>query len=60
MSKFKKQREQNNITQKELAKKIGVTETLVGFWENGKRELPVRHAKKIAKIFKIDWWELYD
>ncbi len=60
MSKLKEYRIKNNISQEKLAKEIGVTATLVGFWENGKRELPVRHAKKIAQILNVNWWELYD
>lgn len=53
MEKIKLLRKQNNLTLKELAEKIGVAESTVSLYENGKREPSLDILKKIAKIFNV-------
>lgn len=60
MSKLKKLRKAIEVKQSEIAKVCEVGQQLVSLWELGKRELPVRHAKKIAEYLGCDWKDLYD
>jgi DNA-binding XRE family transcriptional regulator len=39
-----------NLTQKELAEKLGVSNNSVVAWENGKSEIPLRHLQALAKL----------
>ena len=39
-----------NLTQKQLAAKLGVSNSSVVEWENGKREIPLRHLIKLAEL----------
>ncbi len=48
------------ISQKKLADKIGVSQKIISAWEVGSRELPVRHAKKIAEVLDCKWKDLYE
>lgn len=48
------------MTQKELGSEVGVDARTISSYETGVRELPVKIAKRIGKIFKIDWWLLYE
>lgn len=47
-------REQQGITQKELAKQIGATQQLIARYESGKVEPRIIYALKIFKALKID------
>ena len=49
-----------NMSQRELAKKVGVNYRTISSYETGYREMPVKVAKRIGEAFKIDWWELYE
>lgn len=49
-----------NMSQKELAKKVGVNYRTISSYETGARDMPVRVAKKIGKVLNIDWWILYE
>lgn len=40
----------NNLTQKELAKLLGITFQAVMFWENGSRQVPPT-TSKLLKLF---------
>lgn len=60
LSKLKMLRKNNNLSQDELATMFGIHQQTYGLYELGKRELPPRLAKKIAKILKVNWWELYE
>lgn len=53
-------RKRTSFTQTELAKAVGVTQETISLWELGKREMPVRYAKKIAEALRCDWQDLYD
>lgn len=49
-----------NMSQRELAEKIGVNYRTISSYETGARDMPVSVAKKIGKVFNIDWWLLYE
>lgn len=46
-------RENLEITQKDIAKKLKVTPAYYNFLENGKRIIPLNHLNKICNIFKV-------
>lgn len=60
MNALRQMRKRTSFTQVELAKAVGVTQETISLWELGKREMPVRHAKKIAEALRCDWQDLYD
>lgn len=53
MNKLKKLRIENNITLKEMAKKVGISYTYYWQIENKERNLYYYVAIKIAKIFNL-------
>ncbi|MCK5493765.1 MAG: helix-turn-helix domain-containing protein [Candidatus Omnitrophica bacterium] len=57
-SKIREIRQKNNITQKNLAEKLGVSRQALCMWESDKRELKAPVLKKIAKIFGVQIDEL--
>ena len=55
IGKFIKQiREEHNLTQKELADKLGVTFQAVSKWENGKNVPDIGILKQISEEFHIN------
>jgi len=57
---IKKIREENKLTQKELADKLGVTYQAVSKWENGKNVPDISILKEMSKMFNIDIDEILD
>lgn len=55
---IKEIRRNNNLTQKELAAKLGVTYQAVSKWENGKNIPDIGILKEISKEFNIDIAEI--
>lgn len=55
---IKKLRESEGLTQKDLAKKIGVTYQTIGHWETGRRKPTFDKLIKLSKIFEISIDEL--
>ena len=53
-------RKSRNITQNELASKIGVDQTTIGRWEDGNREPTVWNVSNIAKYFNVSIPDLLD
>ncbi|NLC48436.1 MAG: helix-turn-helix domain-containing protein [Tenericutes bacterium] len=53
-------RKQNNLTQQELAKKLGVTFQAVSKWENGKNIPDISILKEISKEFNVDINEILE
>lgn len=51
-------RRKNKISQTELSKAIGVTQSAVGMWETGKREPDIAMLRKIASFFDVPVSEL--
>jgi DNA-binding XRE family transcriptional regulator len=47
-------RKNANMTQKELGNKVGVSESTVANWENGKTEPTVFQAYKVAGVLGMD------
>ena len=57
---IKKIREENKLTQKELADKLGVTFQAVSKWENGKNVPDISILKEMSKMFNVDIDEILD
>ena len=53
-------RKSNNLTQKELADKYGVTYQSVSKWENGKNMPDIALIKQMSKDFKIDLSDMFE
>lgn len=51
---------EKNISQIRVVKETGISMSGLHNYMNGKREMPVSVAKKIAPILKVNWWELYE
>ena len=51
---FKNLRKDNNLTQAELAKKLGVAASTVGMYERGQREPDFETLEKIATYFSVN------
>lgn len=47
-------RQNRQITQEELAKKINCTQQLISLWEKGKRRIPSDNLVVIAKALGVD------
>ena len=58
MNTFKKYREQNNMTQEELADKIGVTQRTISYYESGKTIPSGKTILKFKKLFNVTADEL--
>lgn len=56
--KVKKFRKENDLTQEDLAVKIGVSPAYVGFIEQGKRNPSMKTADKIARALKVSLKDL--
>ena len=46
-------RKEKKITQKELAEKCNLATITIRQYENGKRELPIRHLKTLALYYNV-------
>lgn len=53
-------RKKNNITQEELAEKIGVARQTISKWELGEISPDLKQSKELAKIFNVTLDELVD
>ena len=53
-------RKQANLTQKELAEKIGISQPAYGDWERGVKKPTQDNLVKIAKIFNVSLDSLLD
>ena len=47
-------RTKNNITQTQIAKKLGITQQQYFKYEKGTNELPIRYLIEICKAYSID------
>ena len=52
--------ESGNMTQEQLAKKVGISRTMITEIENGNANPSVKVAKKIAAVLGIDWTRFYE
>lgn len=53
-------RKSQKLSQKELARRIGVSQASINYWEKGQRVPSINAACKIAEYFKIDTSELLE
>lgn len=59
-SKVKKLRKQKGLTQEQLADKIRVSSTYIGFIEQGQRNPSINTADKIARVLGVKLSDLFD
>lgn len=52
--------ESHNMTQEQLAKKVGISRTMITEIENGNANPSVEVAKKIAAVLGFDWTRFYE
>lgn len=57
---LKEARKRMDLTQKELADRIGVTVVAISRYENGHRTPRIGMAKKLGKILGVPWYQLMD
>lgn len=55
---FKKIRVENNLTQKEVAKRIGIDQTNISCWENDKTRPEYENLIKLSQIYDVTIEEL--
>jgi len=46
-------RDYNNLSQTEIASKIGVSQQLYSFWENGSKIIPLKHLNNICNYYRV-------
>lgn len=46
-------REDNDLTQSEVAKILGTTQQVYSRYENGENELPIRHLITLCQFYKV-------
>ena len=51
---FKHIRKKNNLTQQQIADKLGISRSAVGMYEKGEREPNIETLKHIADTFNVD------
>ena len=59
MNALKFYRQQNGMSQKDLADVLGVQPTSISRYEKGVRQLSVDKAKRIAMVLQVEWADLY-
>lgn len=58
--KIKKLRKEQGLSQVALAKKAGVSKSVVGFWELDQRSPKLGQVAKVAKALGVEWETLLD
>jgi len=46
-------REDNDLTQQQVADYLGTSQTMYARYERGANELPIRHLIKLCKLYKV-------
>lgn len=59
-TKLLKLRQEFNLSQKQLAEKIGVSQASINYWEKGQRTPSIDAVQKLADFFKIPISELLE
>ncbi len=57
-NKIKELRKKHKMSQSELGSLLGLSYTAIGYYESGKRRVPVAILKKMSEIFNVDMNEL--
>ena len=50
---IKELREDNDLTQEDIAVVLGTTQQVYSRYENGDNEMPIRHIIKLAQFYKV-------
>lgn len=53
MEKFRDLRDDNDLTQDEVAKYLGTSQTMYARYEREANELPVRHLKSLCQLYNV-------
>ena len=53
IKRLKDLREDKDLTQSQIAQLIGTSQSYYAQYENGHRELPIRHLVKLAKFYGV-------
>ena len=53
-NRFEELREQNELTKRSLANKLGVSESIYSRWENNKDIIPTRRLYQLANFYKVN------
>lgn len=53
MEKFRDLREDNDLTQEEVAKYLGTSQTMYARYEREANELPVRHLRVLCQLYNV-------
>lgn len=53
-------RKQQKLSQKDVAKLVGIHYATVGRYERGTRKMSVETAKKIASALHVDWTAFFE
>jgi len=51
--KLRELREEQNLTQPQLAKELGVSNAVISYWENDLNEPKASHIEKLANFFNV-------
>lgn len=51
--KLRELRESNNLSQKDVADRLGVGQTIVAYWEKGERELKATMIDQLATFYQV-------
>ena len=57
---LKEKRIRKGMTQQEVADAVGIAKSTYCLIERGKRSTRVKTAKRIAKVLKFKWTEIYE
>lgn len=58
-SNLTKLREQNKLTQTDVALMLGISNPRLYYYEIGARKIPIDIAEKLAKLYKVDIEEIF-
>lgn len=58
MNQIRKHRKAKGLTQRELARKVCLSQSHIGRLENGERNINLTHLKKIANVLEVEPWQL--
>lgn len=53
MIRMRNLREDNDLTQKEIAALLGTSQTMYARYERGANEMPIRHLIRLAKYYDV-------
>ncbi len=53
MEKFRDLRDDNDLTQEQVAKYLGTSQTMYARYEREANELPIRHLKSLCQLYNV-------